>query len=233
MAPGAHHASSDRDGPRQVPPPGAEPADVWGIGADGGEEPSLTIEPFLGYRLWRVAPAGRYAENPAEPILTSAATTTVWERRDQRAGCRIRLPSRRGRHTLRPHPERPAPVIGCRCGIYAMKTRMRPPRPWMWAHGPVELSGVVYEGTRGYRAERARLLGPLQLIAGTGASPECLKPLCRRPAEWIRVGPTLYLPRCSDHLEPAGTFTNLPLPRFMMLAAEAFAVRYAVAIQEG
>jgi hypothetical protein len=118
------------------------------------------------------------------------------------------------------------------CGIYAMKTPMQPPRPWVWAHGRVELSGKVFEGERGYRAERARVTGPLEIIAGAGPRPECLKPMCGRDAEWIRIGPTLYLPRCRDHLEPPGSFRNVRLDEFMTMTAAAFAVRYGVTIKE-
>lgn len=205
---------------------------AWAIDPEGTQAPSFTIDPFVGHRLWRVAPAGRYGNEPGDPILTSATTSTIWEGPRHVAGCRTRLPLRIGRSTLRPHPEQPAPVLGCRCGIYAMKDPMRPPRPWMWAQGSVELSGIVFEGSRGYRAERARIVGPLEIIAGMGCRPACLKPLCPRRADWIRIGPTLYLPRCDDHLEPPGSFTNLPLMDFLDRVAESFAVRYGVTIKE-
>jgi hypothetical protein len=209
-----------------------EAGGVWAIDPEQSQSASLTIDPFVGYRLWRLVPAGRYGDDPGDPILTSATTNTIWEGARQIAGCRTRLPIRVGRSTIRPHPERPAPALDCRCGIYAMKHPMRPPRPWMWAHGAVELSGMVFEGSRGFRAGRARIIGPLEIIVGTGSRPECLKPLCPRPAEWIRIGPTLYLPRCRQHLEPPGSFVNLPLTDFLDRVAASFAVRYGVTIKE-
>jgi hypothetical protein len=59
-----------------------------------------------------------------------------------------------------------APDPDCSCGIYALKPGV--PLPYyalrrVTVEGTVELSGRVIEATRGYRAEHARILGPLRL----------------------------------------------------------------------
>ncbi|MCJ7726538.1 MAG: hypothetical protein MUP76_09165 [Acidimicrobiia bacterium] len=187
--------------------------------------PALTIEPFIGHRLWRLVPGTVVGDRPEHPILRSATRGMLWEGPTVTASC----PARRDRGRL--HPTEAVPAQGCVCGIYALKRPAPPPRPWAWAQGPIALTGRVLEGRLGYRAERARIIGPLVLSLG-GVRPTCLKPSCRRPADWVRVGPRLYLPRCTAHLQPEvdGMF-NLPLDEFLRNASESFGERYGIGIE--
>ena len=137
--------------------------------------------------------------------------------------------SRRRAH--RPHPGEPSPALACACGVYALEQPEPPPRPWVWAQGRIALSGRVLEGTLGYRANRGRVLGPMRLIIGA-SHPQCLQPMCSRPATWMRVAPRPCLPRCSAHLRPANDqITDLPLDEFLWHAAASFAERYGVETQ--
>lgn len=187
--------------------------------------PALTIEPFIGHRLWRVVPGTVIGGRPEHPVLRSTTRSLNWEGPELTATCRAQTDEGR------PHPTEAVPARGCVCGIYALKQPTPPPSPWVWARGPIALTGRVLEGRLGYRAERGRIIGPLRLSLG-GERPTCLKPSCRRPADWVRVGPRLYLPRCEGHLHPEvnGMF-NLRLEEFLHHAAESFAMRYGVGLE--
>ncbi|MCB2222806.1 MAG: hypothetical protein KQH83_01425 [Actinobacteria bacterium] len=188
-------------------------------------DPRLTIEPFVGHRLWALTPGTAAGDRPEHPLLRSTTRRVVWEGPDHTAACLHRS----GRD--RPHPTEAVPAVGCRCGLYALKRPAPPPRPWVWAVGRVSLTGRVLEGTLGYRAERGRVLGPLRLSIG-GDHPTCLRPGCRRPASWMRIGPSLYLPRCDRHLRAhADRLLDVPMDDFLEAAARSLAARYGARVE--
>lgn len=123
--------------------------------------------PVIGRRVWSVVPAGA-AEGFAGPVLRGAHGQT-WTGHTLTAECRPPLLARvtRGALALGEHPG-PPPHPDCDCGIYALKAQLTPGD--VLTDGPhivgsVELTGVVLEGSRGYRAQEARIVGPLELQA--------------------------------------------------------------------
>lgn len=78
------------------------------------------------------------------------------------------------------------------------------------AGGLVELSGIVIEGRRGYRAERAELIGPLELdvpCAGTSASGD----FCERDVEVVIDADHTPRGRCPWHSQPVDGADRLGL----------------------
>ena len=216
---------TDRLAPRPLRDPcfgNPEPIDTEAV---PGAAPQFTIEPFIGHRIWRLVPGTMAGDRPEHPLLQSATRTLIWEGPTVEASCLRR------RRAMGPHTGEPGPALGCACGIYALKRPQPPPRPWVWAQGRIALSGRVLEGALGYRANRGRVLGPMRMIIGA-ADPQCLQPMCSRPATWMRIGPRVYLPRCDAHLRPENRqITNLALDEFLRHAAVSFAERYGVEMQ--
>ena len=127
------------------------------------EGPLFTIEPFLGYRRWVVRPSSVVGGSSGEPVLGSAIVDHLWLEPEVVARC---WPGRRSRFDPLTPTTHTAPSLDCRCGIYAL----RDPRGVDWpldaalcVEGAVELSGTVLEGERGFRAQRARIVGPLEV----------------------------------------------------------------------
>jgi hypothetical protein len=121
------------------------------------------ITPIVAYRLWRVDADGR---------LGSVAASATWPVGEWvEASCLI---PRSGSHR--------APSSGCSCGLYAVKTRRQlsnllaevasdrpsPIRRGLVVCGVVELSGMIIEHDRGYRAERARIVELLPIRGDRG-----------------------------------------------------------------
>jgi len=215
----------DRPAPRPLRNPYSGNPGAMDTETTPGTGPQLTIEPFVGHRIWRLVPGAIAGDRPERPLRQSVARSLVWEGPTVEAACLNR------RRALRPHPTEPSPALGCACGVYALKQPQPPPRPWVWAQGRITLSGRILEGSLGYRAGRGRVLGPMRLIIGA-AKPQCLQPMCSRPATWMRVGPRVYLPRCDAHLRPENQqMASLPLDEFLRHATASFAERYGVEIQ--
>jgi hypothetical protein len=115
-------------------------------------------EPIVGYRAWRIRIEARPSRSWV-PVLASLTAGTDWLSADLAASCDGRL----GRHHHPPGTR--LPVLDCSCGIYALAapgdaTGVGHP---MVATGRVLLAGRVIEGRRGFRAERARIAGPLSV----------------------------------------------------------------------
>lgn len=183
----------------------------------------LTIESFTGHRLWRVAPVA------GEPMLASVTTGDSWSGPTQEARCHagVQLIPRERRPDSGSHPGKAAPVIDCSCGLYASKEPTSPPQRMAWAAGQVRLTGRVLEGERGYRAERAEMVGDLRLIIGMGPGPAmCTTPPCREPATRVRMGSTSYLGRCSRHASDE----SMALDQFAGFVDAAFRKRYGVGL---
>jgi hypothetical protein len=120
----------------------------------------LYLDPILGWRVWKVA-HGR---------LYSTVFGTLWPER-ARLEARCGLGGRSSPGGLRGVHD--APLRGCDCGIYALKSRAdalflarQITRPDLAAVGQVSLWGRVVETERGYRAQFAYIYD-LTLLGGT------------------------------------------------------------------
>jgi hypothetical protein len=102
------------------------------------DRPADLTERVLGYRAWRLDSRG----------LRSVAAQARWSRRTLVADC----PHRSG------HRDQPAPVAGCRCGIYALHEPPRSPFDDELVWGAVALDGRLLLYRNGLRAERATVL---------------------------------------------------------------------------
>jgi len=198
--------------------------------AGGG--PALTIEPFVGHRLWRVVPGILVGGRPEEPVLAGALTGEVWSTRVIRAACRagsMLHPAERRQEVVEAHPSTPAPVIGCTCGIYAARQPVGPPFRRVWARGRVAMWGTVIEAERGFRAQKAALIEDVGILVGMGgAAARCSIPSCRALAERIWIGSTSYLPRCGAHGGSGPGPGPLTFDEFVAAASAAFLERYGV-----
>ena len=102
----------------------------------------------------------------------------------------------------------------------------------VWAEGPVRLWGRVLEGTKGYRAERARIIGPLVVRLGCRwpCTPETwLAHACSEPPAMVVIDSDEYVPLCRQHAEV------IPAPKvsadeFMELITTGLHARYGVEI---
>ena len=192
------------------------------------EEPEFTIEPFVGWRRWSVAPHPS-ARDQFDPVLTGVVVPTLWEEPEMQASC---SPYQRWPLWGPVPAAHPAPDLDCRCGIYAMKSPEG--TNWaevgVWAEGPVRLWGRVLQGTKGYRADRARILGPLVVRMGCRwpCTPETwLANACPEPPAMVVVEPDEYVPLCQEH---AGVISapQLSLTEFEEMVKAALAGRYGV-----
>jgi hypothetical protein len=142
-----------------------------GAGAGEGDVSDVApdyVEPFTGWRVWRVVPGA------GAPALGSVVKPTVWPRREPLvAAClhRSLLP----RFRRRTHD---APEAACECGIYA--TELDRLGPYVedvvvCVIGRVALWGTVVECERGSRASHAyplELFVPQETAASAGALAE-------------------------------------------------------------
>jgi hypothetical protein len=180
-----------------------------------GAEGQLTITPIIAWRRWVVSQRRPWEEG------TGAVLRGAWGR----AWTGPRLTAR----CLRPpigtetttfgdylhnvetgmHPT-PPPEPECTCGIYAEKVDATTPthiprlegRPTVG--GFVELSGIVIEGTHGYRAREAVIVGPLELhIPCVGATTTVPK-MCPKPATVMQSQRGDPVGACEEHVSTAG-----------------------------
>jgi hypothetical protein len=159
-------------------------------------DPTLTIEPFVGHRVWRVVP------DEDGPQLAAMTNGDPWPAGDQIAECHagVLLIPRHRRTAPELHGGAAIPVLECTCGIYASRDPMTPPHRRVWATGLVRLWGRVIEGEKGFRASRARVEGDVELLLGMGRGPAlCTVPSCRASADRVWRGSTSYLARCRAH----------------------------------
>ena len=89
--------------------------------------------------------------------------------------------------------------------------------------GAVELSGRVLEGERGFRAEHARIVGPLEI-----ALRQCGVPSCRQPAAAVDMAELFSL--CSGHESLARDPWSGPKPvaEFAPMLQARLELRYGV-----
>lgn len=92
-----------------------------------------------------------------------------------------------------------APHPACRCGIHALKTDAIEAATLWEPDGPrvggfVKLTGLVIEGTTGYRAQRAEMMAPLELMF------PCSFAECDQPAVAVSDCRSHYAGYCSAHV---------------------------------
>ena len=126
------------------------------------------VDPIEGWRLWLAA-----ADDAGTTRLTSVMHPTVWRVGEPVVAACVRRRSlfRSRRHE---HPNQPAPVVSCRCGIYAIDdpsllagfidTNQGGRRYRPWVVGRASLWGSIVESERGWRASHAY---PRQLYVPT------------------------------------------------------------------
>ncbi|HEY5578371.1 MAG TPA: hypothetical protein VIL12_01640 [Acidimicrobiia bacterium] len=203
-------ASDDRNRPR---------------GSLSAVEPLFTIEPFVGWRRWIVAPGGR----DHEPVLASTIVGHRWESAQMRAFC---VPGDRDGILADPHR---APDPRCSCGIYAFKGPVG--ELWtgvgVWAEGTVMLWGRVLETRLGYRAEQARMIPPLSVRIRCEPEPGALGwdgILCRRRPTTVVVTRRSYAPLCEFHRRRVEGEIALTPQGFGSAVREALSHRYGVEV---
>ncbi len=204
-------------------------------------EPLLTVEPFSGWRRWKVVPREAPGPEALEPVLGSAVLTHIWSGPDAVATCRMEPDGGAAggdwAHSVGPDWDRVPPALRCTCGIYALKARRDLWRleSGVWADGRVELWGKVLEAERGFRAERARIVGPLLLgFACSGGTAFAFGGgACRRTANWVMLGGVGYLALCDYHLDGSaavGTGPALPTEEFTARVGVRMYHRYGVSV---
>jgi len=162
---------------------------------------AYTSVPPTGYRLWRIVGAHQHDLGEAIPYLCSPYRETLWDRPEAIAVCKAT--------SARWHPARErAPALTCKCGLYATKQLPRLDLGGLVVEGMVELYGRVLEGTEGYRASKARLIGALTLVlgcvgtdarpAGAGVYP---RSYCRELVQGTVMVGRQYRPLCHEHSE--------------------------------
>ena len=156
----------------------------------------LTIEALVGHRVWRLVPGA------GEPMLASATSGDPWPGPQLEAVCLagVLLHPRERRVVPDLHASEVCPALGCSCGVYASKIAVAPPTRRVWAAGRVRRWGKVIEGTKGFRAQRARMFDDVEIYLGMGPGAlRCTLPPCRAAAMRIWTGSTSYLARCGRH----------------------------------
>lgn len=106
-----------------------------------GEEDILTIEGVIGYRQWGYSHAGLVSMKPAD-----------WSTGKLHARCERMLFEQNFK-------EHKSPEISCYCGIYAHYLPLESyTRNYPAVFGVIEASGKILMGTKGFRAEKAKIL---------------------------------------------------------------------------
>lgn len=189
--------------PVALPQPGV----VDGAGVAGLGDPLFSAQAFVGWRLWKLRPGPGAGDEP-EPLLGSAVLELAWSGAHIEARCESAKagPFYTPAYRTVLDADHSPPEVGCTCGIYALKEEDRAgPRPaGVWAEGHVRLWGRVIEGSRGYRAQHARIEGPLRLHVSCVAASGWLRLRCPNPARWVMTGPDGYSPVCAHHAPAQG-----------------------------
>jgi hypothetical protein len=222
-----------------TPPPLAVPrarSAGWAFGppVELPEGPLLTIEPFVGYRRWVVRPSSVVGGSSAEPVLGSAIVDYLWLEPEVVARC---WPGRRSRFDPLTPTTHTAPSLDCRCGIYAL----RDPGGVDWpldaalcVEGAVELSGTVLEGERGFRAQRARVVGPLELrtVCEHGLRRRAVRELCPAAPKVGVIRSDRYALACEKHAATllAGSGEPVELAALLEMVAAKLETRYRAAL---
>lgn len=179
----------------------------------------LTITPIIAWRRW-VVTLRRPWEQGSGAVLRGA-WGRAWTDVALTARC-LRPPTRpilggllddleTARHRT------PPPEPDCTCGIYAEKVNkvasIRAPRltgrPTV--AGFVELSGLVVEGSQGYRAREAVIVGPLELEVACAGGTLDGSDSCDNPATSILTRGEAFHGACARHAKSVPDVDRTPL----------------------
>ncbi len=123
---------------------------------------SLILESVLGFRQWT------WRNNKLHSMKRSD-----WSKGNQRAVCLHGVWD----NLDNPEPEHEAPHPDCSCGIYAHYLPLESYHSWSdKIYGVIEASGSILMGTKGFRAEKAKIVA----LAGLGSHNEWFE--VERPA---------------------------------------------------
>jgi hypothetical protein len=196
--------------------------------------PLFTIDPFVGYRRWAVRPSSVVGGSSEEPVLGSAIVDYLWLEPTVTARC---WPGRRSRFDPLSPTTHTAPSLDCRCGIYALRDPSGVDWPLdaaLCVEGAVELSGTVLEGERGFRAQRAKIVGPLELrtVCEHGLRRRAVRELCPAPPKVGVIKSDRYALACDRHAATllAGSGEPVKLATLLEMVATKLETRYQVAV---
>ena len=184
--------------------------------------------PVVVWRAWVLRPDRR--SQGGRPLLTGIYGYP-WRGPELEAKCTQQdaasgLPALGPERTDRYHRVIPDPA--CTCGIYARKEQLTdPPRVWRrhpQVSGFVELSGRIIETEDAYRAQRARIVGPLRLTLP--GPPAWLEAVAGRPLAPLRVTTDEQRYRVSYRRGSSG----VPVHVWHEQVRRGIAARYGVAL---
>lgn len=216
-------------------------------GDDGGHRKPPTSKrsgPLTGRRMWLVGPEDGHT---GSAVLIAPVARAPWVGRYMEASCDEALRSRLIRERAGMLHDEPPPVLECTCGIYALKRAgwLVPRHRSPLVAGRIALTGKVIEGSRGYRAQRAEIVGPLRVTlvcagsvekglwtrrSGTGWQPVRPRP-CPFGATTLAVGSDEYVGLCRMHSAQAeDVLEGVPLLTPLGLQAQ-LELRYGVEVE--
>lgn len=133
-----------------------------------GEKNFLTIEGVLGYRQWAYTPQ----------TGLSSMKSADWSTGKTHAECQRMV----FENNFKEHK---SPEISCYCGIYAHYLPLESyTRNYSSVFGVIEASGKILMGTKGYRAEKAKILA----LAGFGYHNEWFEVSYPEESKYARDG---------------------------------------------
>lgn len=191
----------------------------------------FTVETFTGWRVWAVT-VPRPWEDTAGPVLRGA-WGRPWPSPELEAKC-LRPPVAGGSFAAllnereKGEHSDPVPHPPCSCGIYARRSDGSDD---LWvtriAHMPhaggfIEMSGRVIEGSKGYRAQWARIVGPLEVWV------PCAE--CGHDAATVATRDRSFRGSCGEHAESGEPVTDVE--DWMASIVPSLGRRYRVPIIE-
>lgn len=193
---------------------------VRGIRGLPDPRPRPRSRPIVGHRVFAlVTDATPWAEEPI-PVLAGPVSGALWWSSESTATCDVRV-ARHPDGSRVPSPE-------CTCGIYAVRSTARlPGRPSVHVVARVELEGRVLEGERGYRAERARLVGPYRLVMRCAGGRMVDTFPCDAPPVAVVVREAAFEAFCGRHL-PTEIGPCLDPPAFEVVVERWLGARYGI-----
>lgn len=198
---------------------------------DRQEATQLTIEPFVGWRIWAITDP--WPSEEFEGLVLRGAWGRAWPDVELEARC-LRPPIRdssfsallNARETNEHSESAPHPY--CSCGIYARQPGSGDEQ-WVVriqhlpkAAGFIAMTGTVIEGSKGFRAERARIVGPVEVWV------PCAD--CGDQAATVATTERDFRGRCRRHQNSEETATTVE--EWTAMALSDLGQRYRVPIIE-
>lgn len=179
---------------------------------------------LTGWRMWTVALDPDHDGPDFLPILASVSADAVWDRPHVAAQCHPLGDGRRRRHDM-------VPAFRCTCGIYAMKDHQDLAINWrgLVAVGQISMTGRVFEGTKGFRAARAAIAGPLWIRANCTGGGRYIP--CPRPAVEITLDGATIHSACERHLPRRREPVGRPAEEMLEALVARLELRYGVDVR--